>query len=766
VNAYPAATAFGPPADPDANTAERRVDSLFPVLARTRLALRDARDPAALFQDVCRIVVECHLGCSAWLGLVSEGALVPAACWCASPKGLGLRDVQVRIEATSPLGQGPAARAHRSGRTCVTNDFFADTATTPWHAAARRAGIECSASFPFVTGNGQSGVFSVYGPHRGAFTPPIVTLIEHVVADMCHAIHDLEHGQGQRKALAEAQAGFDRFRAIFHRTPTPSAVASLADGRLMEVNDAYCALFGCSRERPGTCTFDADGGFAPLRELLLGQGRLRDAEFRVRPHAGEPRDVLVHAEPLDFPGEPRVLITLTDITDRRRHEARVEYLATHDELTGLPNRALVRDRLQQALERGRRSATYVAVMFVDLDRFKVVNDEHGHLAGDELLKEAARRLTMLVRGTDTVARIGGDEFLVVLSDLHKSADAYVVAQKIIDAFEVPFMVTAAKAYVGASVGVALAPQDGQDVDSVIRNADVAMYRAKGLGGDSYQFFNSDMSRIALRRLEVETQLRTAMVRQELRLRYQPKVDMRSMRITGCEALIAWESPVLGAVPPTEFIPVAEESGLIMAIGDWVLETACAQGRRWQQTLPEPLAVAVNLSSRQFMRHDVAGWITDTLRRTGFDPALLELELTESLIAHDPDKVAETIRELRACGVRFSIDDFGTGYSSLAYLKRFQVNALKIDRSFVRNLSAGAEDEAIALAVISLASSLRLKVIGEGVETQEQWDFLRAHGCDEAQGYLVGKPVPPECLARILRDGNRLPATFPLQESAA
>ena len=425
--------------------------------------------------------------------------------------------------------------------------------------------------------------------------------------------------------------------------------------------------------------------------------------------------------------------------DRERYEARIEYLATHDDLTGLPNRTLIRDRISQGIARARREGTQLAVMFLDLDRFKVVNDAYGHPTGDALLRAAARRLTKLVREGDTVARLGGDEFVVLLPDLRRSADAYVVAQKILDAFEQGLPAAGHDVHVNTSIGVALFPQDGIDVDGLITSADVAMYRSKELGGAMYQFFNSEMSRETLRRVELETQLRRALPQKELAVRYQPKVDIRGGHITGCEALLSWNHPS-GAVPPSQFIPVAEESGLIVPIGDWVLRTACAQNKAWQDAGLKAVPIAVNVSARQFLRQDVVAWVMNTLAATQLPPELLELELTESVIAEDPDKVAAAMRELRHHGVKFSIDDFGTGYSNLSYLKRFPVDSLKIDHSFVKNVGTAADDEAISLAVISLAHTLRLKVIAEGVETTEQRDFLHRHGCDEMQGYLFSRPL--------------------------
>jgi diguanylate cyclase (GGDEF)-like protein/PAS domain S-box-containing protein len=558
---------------------------------------------------------------------------------------------------------------------------------------------------------------------------------------MAGVIHDIT---ARRNAEARADEEQQRFEKVFHLSPVPTCLTVLDDARILDVNEAFHTFFGYSREELLGRTSLEMGIHVDLEardaivQRLREERRVRDGELPVRLATGEIRNVLVSADVVEFMGDTCALVTFSDITDRKRYEARIEYLATHDDLTGLPNRTLIRDRISQAIARARREGTQIAVMFLDLDRFKIVNDAYGHPFGDALLRASARRLRELVREGDTVARLGGDEFLVLLPDLRRSADAYVVAQKILDAFGSGISAGDRDIHVETSIGVALFPQDGLDVDALVTNADVAMYRAKDLGGAMYQFFNSEMSRETLKRVELETHLRRAVANRELALRYQPKVDLRTGALTGCEALLTWNRPS-GAVPPAQFIPVAEESGLIVPIGDWVLRSACMQTKAWQDA-GYNTPVAVNVSARQFLRQDVVSWVLDTLSDTRLAPGLLELELTESVIAEDPDKVAASMRQLRAHGVRFSIDDFGTGYSSLSYLRRFPVDALKIDQSFVKNVGGGGDDEAISLAVISLAHTLRLKVIAEGVETTEQRDFLRLHGCDEIQGYLYSRPL--------------------------
>ncbi|MFT3758128.1 putative bifunctional diguanylate cyclase/phosphodiesterase [Thauera sp.] len=445
-----------------------------------------------------------------------------------------------------------------------------------------------------------------------------------------------------------------------------------------------------------------------------------------------------------------------DVTERKQAEQRIRYLATHDGLTGLPNRNLVQDRIQQVIAHVRRSGRLLALLFLDLDRFKVINDCYGHPFGDAVLKAAARRLASLVREGDTVARQGGDEFLILLTDLRQTADAHEVARKIVQALKTPLVVQGREVHLTGSIGAAVFPQDGESADALIGNADVAMYRAKSLGRNTCQFFTREMSMETQRRVNLETRLHDALALGQFQLAYQPKVDLRTGRITGCEALLRWHHPELGMVPPGQFIPIAEDSGLIVPIGDWVLRTACAQAKAWCEAGLPPVTVAVNISARQFLQQDVVDWVTGTLHSTGLPPELLELELTESLIAQDVEKVIATFGRLRDAGVKLSIDDFGTGYSNLGYLKRFPADTLKIDQSFVRDMLTDPEDATIVLAVISLAHNLGFKVIAEGVETEAQRDFLSRNRCDEIQGYYFSKPVSAAAFEDLLRGDKRLP----------
>jgi diguanylate cyclase (GGDEF)-like protein/PAS domain S-box-containing protein len=427
--------------------------------------------------------------------------------------------------------------------------------------------------------------------------------------------------------------------------------------------------------------------------------------------------------------------------ERKEAEDRIHFMANHDALTGLPNRILLKDRLSQALFHAQRYDRWVAVAFIDLDNFKIVNDSLGHNVGDELLKVVAARMTTCVRSTDTVVRLGGDEFVVILFD--QAADADVIAgtvQNIRTAIGEPVRLEGHDVRVTSSVGVAIYPDDGAEVDTLLANADAAMYRAKDNGRDNFQFYTPDLNSKAHEKFLLHEELRNAVARSEFVLLYQPQVDLRADRVFAVEALVRWNHPTLGTLSPIKFIPLAEESGLIVQIGDWVLHEACRQNKSWQNAGMPPVTVCVNVSARQFKEKNLVSRVVSALRESGLRPDYLELELTESLIMQDVDRAVATMEELQLLGVQISIDDFGTGYSSLSALKTFPVARLKIDKTFITDVSSDENDKAVACAVISLGQKLNLRVIAEGVETDDQVAFLRANNCDEMQGYHFSKPV--------------------------
>ncbi|NKE71160.1 putative bifunctional diguanylate cyclase/phosphodiesterase [Candidatus Manganitrophus noduliformans] len=444
-----------------------------------------------------------------------------------------------------------------------------------------------------------------------------------------------------------------------------------------------------------------------------------------------------------------------DITERKQAEERLNHLTNFDLLTNLPNRLLFRDRLGLAISRAPWHKRSVGVLLLDLDRFKVVNETLGQAMGDFLLKAVSERLSATVREGDTVARLGDDMFGLILDDLAQPADSFRVSQKILDSLGKPFQLKGQEIFVSASIGIAIFPNDGDEIDLLMKHADTAMYRAKEQGGNNYQLYAPAMNQHATKRLALENNLRRALERGEFLLYYQPKVDLTTGQIVGMEALIRWKSPEAGMVSPADFIPLAEETGLIVPMGEWILRTACAQNKAWQKQGLPPVRMGVNLSARQLQRQNLIGTIAHVLNETGLDPNYLELELTESLIMKSNESTMTELRELHLGGIEISIDDFGTGYSSLSYLKRLPIDTLKIDKSFVQEVTTDLDDAAIVAAIITMAHTLKLKVVAEAVETVEQLEFLRGLKCDQMQGYLFSKPLPAEEITRLLAEGKHL-----------
>ncbi|SFH78767.1 PAS domain S-box-containing protein/diguanylate cyclase (GGDEF) domain-containing protein [Collimonas sp. OK307] len=448
--------------------------------------------------------------------------------------------------------------------------------------------------------------------------------------------------------------------------------------------------------------------------------------------------------------------SLYDITEMKSYEAELEHQARHDTLTGLANRNVLSDRLSQSIVYGELYGHRVWVLFVDLDRFKFVNDTLGHNAGDLLLKEVASRLKAFTREADTIARLGSDEFVLILPERLDEELSVGLIQRMMDAIARPLQIEGYDFFLSCSIGVAVYPNDGTDPDSLLKHADIAMYRAKEMGNNNYQFYTAAMNERALERLRIEGDLRNALERKELLLYYQPQVDLRTGRMVGMEALIRWKHPQLGMISPTRFIDLAEETGLIVQMGAWVMHTACEQNKAWQRMGLGYLRMSVNLSTRQFFQQNLVQQVAEMLEATGLAPHYLEIELTESLVMTDVELAVGILNDLKSIGVQLSIDDFGTGYSSLAYLKSFPIDALKIDQSFVRDITVDQDDAAIVASIISLAHNLRLQVIAEGVETQEQLSYLQRHRCDEMQGFYFSEPVSAADIEIILREGKVLP----------
>ncbi|BBP03013.1 EAL domain-containing protein [Sulfuriferula plumbiphila] len=624
-----------------------------------------------------------------------------------------------------------------------------------------------------ATGVAQHDVLFSMGPAGSDERKPVrVTLTgirlaeeeEEEEARLLLIVEDLTEEQALRAAALESER---RFRDLAE-TAHDGIIMTDPQGKIAYFNRAAERMFGYRRNQalqrsigtvlpePLSCQLDEGLQHTPVWET---QGRRQDGTF-----------FMVEGSSSVFEGSAGRFITyvLRDLTERKQFERQLIHLANHDPLTHLPNRKFFQDRLGISLDEAALNEEQLAVLFLDLDRFKLINDTFGHALGDKLLLMVAERLAGCFRKGDMLARLGGDEFVVLLRGLSGKQDATLVAQKIMDGFAHAFQLEAHEAFVSASIGIAFYPSDAIDADNLIRCADSAMYQAKeqGLG---YQFYRLDLENLSSERLTLENSLRRALERDELRLYYQPKVDLASGAVIGLEALLRWAHPVRGMIPPDQFVPLAEETGLIVPIGEWVLRTACLQIKAWQGEGMPLLPVAVNLSARQFRQpsasgetegrplsdeaagvHDLVETIERVLGETGVDPSCLELEITESILMQNLSTAANILQALSAKGMRIFIDDFGTGYSSLSYLKRLPIDTIKIDKSFVGDITTDQDDAAIVAAIIAMAHSLRLKVVAEGVETQEQFDFLLERGCDAMQGYFYSKPLPAEEILPLLR----------------
>lgn len=534
---------------------------------------------------------------------------------------------------------------------------------------------------------------------------------------------------------------------VFAHSPTGIIIADERQ-HILSVNPAFTAITGLEAPEVVGLQVDSlpytasDADLDNLRESLIHRG-LWSGELESQRKNGEPFTAGIRVSRVNDPQSGRAthfIWLFSDVTERKRAEERVRHMAQHDPLTGLPNRLALLVRLNQVLPEARRHDFRVAVMFIDLDRFKIINDTLGHQTGDELLREVACRLAATVRETDMVARLGGDEFVVLLPDIATATDAAVVAGKIIATLAAPIHVDKHELHTTPSIGISIFPTDGHDGETVLKNADTAMYHAKAAGRNNYQFYATEMNAATTERLNLENKLRQAIPRNELALVYQPQFERNGKRPTGVEALLRWHHPTEGLISPARFIPIAEETGLIVKLGEWVLMHACREMKHWLDAGLPALRLAINVSARQLKRRDFCETVAGALAESGLPPELLELEITESAVMEDPEEAIGILQVLGRMGVTLAIDDFGTGYSSLAYLKLFPIDHLKIDRSFVRDIEHDLNDRAIAFGTIALAHSLGLRVIAEGVETEDQLELLRTNGCDEVQGFLFSQPL--------------------------
>jgi diguanylate cyclase (GGDEF)-like protein/PAS domain S-box-containing protein len=570
------------------------------------------------------------------------------------------------------------------------------------------------------------------------------------------AAHDVTERKRAEDAMRQAE---EKYRGIFDNAVV-GIYQSSPDGRFLSVNRAFANMHGYDSPEALLTAISCEGQkllvdpnrMAEITKEAEERGAVFGAELEIYCKNGSRKWMRLNMRSIRDASGKMVQRegTVEDITEHKAAQERVQFLAYYDALTELPQRALLQDRLEIAMAGARRRNEKVALLFLDLDRFKAINDSFGHSFGDIVLKEVAKRLKECTRESNTVARIGGDEFLILLCNLKDPADAAIAADRVMDAMNASFNLQGRSFSVGCSIGISIFPEHGKDGETLIRNADVAMYSAKDHGRGNVRFFTDEMDAQAIERVTMDKNLRLALEREEFSLAYQPQIGIECGRITGFEALIRWNHPKIGLIPPDRFISIAENNGLILPIGEWALRSACTQARRWQDEGLRAVPVAVNVSAVQFREESFLGLVQSVLQETGLAPEYLELEITESLLLCNEDLTLSVLRGLKTMGVKLSIDDFGTGYSCLSYLKHYPIDKLKIDKSFIRDSGVNRDDAAIAASIISMAHSLHLKVIAEGVENETQMSFLRQHRCDEIQGHYFSKPVPADEAASLLQ----------------
>jgi diguanylate cyclase (GGDEF)-like protein len=796
-----------------------RLTQMFASLSATNEAIMRAKSPSELFELVCEAAAGGGKFTSTTIGLVRPGKDFLDIVAAAGPTAEMTRKVKLSVQEDRPEGRGISGIAFRSRKACISNDYLSDPRGVTFHGSIRSDGARAVAAFPLFSRGQAVGILLFVAAEQDAFTPGFVDLLQRLADNISFALHNFDLAYEKTKAdvqrdhltrmfaalsatneaIMRAKTRAEMFELVCAAavlggkfTSTTIALAEpgeeflrIAASKGQNNNRVRSTRFAISEERPegrgltGTAfrtktpcimnDFLTNERTAHWHKLAKEGGTRSGGCFPLLKNGGESVGVLLFlaAEEDVFTADlVELLAKLAEnvsfaldnfdrADEKTRADARIEYLASHDSLTGLPNRETFNQLLHFAIEAARRYERQFAVLFIDLDRFKIINDSLGHEAGDALLVEIASRLRRELRSSDIVARLGGDEFVVILEQTAERGDIEAITRKLLSAVSEPVQLNGHECQTTASIGIAMFPADGSDVHTLTKNADMAMYLAKEDGKNDFRFFTKEVKMLSIERLTLETCLRHALARDEFSLQYQPKVDLATRQITGVEALLRWTHPERGMLSPAQFIPLAEETGLIVSIGRWVLKEACAQNMAWQRRGLRPVSMAVNLSPRQFVDEGLLQDIDEALAASGMSPVLLQLEVTESMVMRNVPRAIKVLDAVQSRGIRLAIDDFGTGYSSMSLMKQFPIDTIKIDRSFVRDLPDDSEDQAIAQAIISMGKALGMTVVAEGVETSEQETFLRSHGCDEMQGFLFSKPLAHEQLADLLRPAPML-----------
>ena len=801
-----------------------RLRDMLEALSATNEAIMRVKTRAELFDAVCEAAVLGGTFTSATIAMVEPTGryldIVATQGECRSH----VEKWRFATSADEPRGRGLVGISFRTKAPCVANEMLTDVRTAHWHQLARDQGMKSGGCFPLLkNGTDAVGVLLFLSPDEGTFTPDLIQLLGRLAENVSFALDNFDRAEERSRAEAQkerltrmfaalsatneaivrAKSRAELFELVCQAASTggkfTSTTIALAKAGSDQLEIVAAAGPSAETTRNVRLSIDADrpegrgmsGTAFRSRQPCIINDYANDSRvnvFRVfvqgGARSGAAFPLITHDEAVGvmiymsteqdtFTGEFVELLqrlagnvafameNFDRADEKNKADERIEYLASHDSLTDLPNRETFNGLLRAAIDEAQRHDHRFAVLFIDLDRFKVINDSLGHEAGDLLLLEVANRLRGALRATDVVARLGGDEFVVILDQRGDVDEVQRVATDLLAALGQPMELAGHECHTTASIGIAMYPANGADAQTLTKNADMAMYLAKEDGKNGYRFFSKEVKTQSIERLSLESALRRALEREQFSLNYQPKVDMETGQITGVEALLRWAHPDLGSVSPAQFIPLAEETGLIVPIGRWVLKEACAQAMAWQRRGLLPVSMAVNLSPRQFADEHLLQDVDEALAASGMSPVLLQLEVTESMMMRNVGRALKVLDAIQSRGIRLAIDDFGTGYSSMSLMKHFPIDTIKIDRSFVRDLPQDSEDQAIAQAIISMGKALGMTVVAEGVENAEQEAFLRTHGCDEMQGFLISKPLPARQMAELLRP-MVLPVAPPLQ----
>ena len=730
-----------------------RLTRLYAALSHTNQAIVRCVSETELFPEICRVAVTLGGMKMAWIGMVdaATGQVVPVASY--GDENDYLKDIPISTNPDEAIGRGPAGTAINTGQPVWCQDFLKEPIMAPWHQRAAQAGFGAVATLPLRQRGQVVGVFVLYASEADAFDQAARDLLEEMATDVSFGLDNFE----RERARQQAEGQLLLASKVFENSGEAFLITD-AQERILMVNRAFCMMTGFTEaEVLGQTPRIVGSGHQPkafyraMWESIAQHGHWQGEVLNRKKDGSLYVAWLSISRVTDDAGTVTQYIgTASDITQHKANEERMDWLAHFDTLTGLPNRTLLEDRCRHAISMSQRNERPLALMFLDLDHFKHINDSLGYRLGDTLLTALGQRLSATVREQDTVSRLGGDDFVIVLPGTDADGAAR-LAEKLLHAALHPFLIEQNEFTVTASIGIAMYPENGDSLESLSRSADAAMYSAKREGRNTFRFFTPAMQAHSLRKLQLENALRRALDSEQFSLHYQPQIDLGDGTVVGAEVLLRWQHPAFGMIPPDEFIPIAESSGLILPIGEWVLRTAARQMRAWHQAGLALKRLAINLSAVQFRQANLPEAILAILADVGLDPACLELELTESTAMEDVQAASAMMARLHAGGMRVSIDDFGTGYSSLAHLKRFQAYKLKIDRAFVRDMASDADDRAIVAGIIHLAASLGLRTLAEGVENEAQRDFLREKGCDEIQGYLIARPQAAASFEAFLRE---------------